>query len=308
LLRGFQKQEKARKPLEHEVLVELVVVEVFVTDKEGNFIDNLTEDDFEIYEDGKKVEIYYFDIVSPNKEIIKEEFKEKVIEKKKALHPQKMKLVVLFDNINTNRVYLNRQWPQVEEMFRALSDKVEETMIMELNRELGMRIIQPFTSDPDLLTSKISELGFDLWKDIEEDIRKREIEDLEIEAQLAIEDRFLLNAEYIIRCLREEERFMRRIRLADSFSSFLAAVNHIRQFDGIKSVLIISDGFHLEREIKIGYTFDTDYKRDFVKIVKIYQPKPLSESCLILPHSFPPSMRPFSIPAFRPGFSGRAYY
>lgn len=63
LLHGFQKQEKTKKPLEHEVLVELVVVEVFVTDKEGNFIDNLTEDDFKIYEDGKKVEIYYFDIV-----------------------------------------------------------------------------------------------------------------------------------------------------------------------------------------------------------------------------------------------------
>ncbi|MDH5744251.1 MAG: VWA domain-containing protein, partial [Candidatus Aminicenantes bacterium] len=245
---GFQKQEKAKKPLEHEVLVELVVVEVFVTDKEGNFVDNLTKDDFEIYEDGKKVEIYYFDIVSPRKEIIKEEFEEKVVEKKKPLPPQKMKLVVLFDNFNTNRVYLNRQWPQIEEMFRALSDKVEETMIMELNREIGMRVIQPFTSDPDLLTSKISNLRFDLWKDIEEDIRKREIEDLEIEARLAIEDRFLLNAEYIIRCLREEERVMRKIRLADSFSSFLATVNYIRQFDGIKSVLIISDGFHLERE------------------------------------------------------------
>lgn len=266
LLHGFQKQEKARKPLEHEVLVELVVVEVFVTDKEGNFVDNLTEDDFEIFEDGKKVEIYYFDIVSPKKETLKEEFEEKIIEKKKALSPQKMKLVVLFDNINTNRIYLNRQWPQVEEMFKALSDKVEETMIMELNRELGMRVIQPFTSDPDLLASNISKLRFDLWKDIEEDIRKREIEDLEIEARLAIKDRFLLNAEYIIRCLREEERFMRRIRLADSFSSFLAAVNHIRQFDGIKSVLIISDGFHLERVIKIGRNWVSDIKKDIVKI------------------------------------------
>jgi hypothetical protein len=63
LLHGFQKQEKAKKPLEHEVLVELVVVEVFVTDKDGDFVDNLTKDDFEIYEDGKKVAIYYFDIV-----------------------------------------------------------------------------------------------------------------------------------------------------------------------------------------------------------------------------------------------------
>ena len=208
LLHGFQRQKKAQKPLEHEVLVELVVVEVFVTDKEGNFVDNLTKENFEIYEDGKKVEIYYFDIEKPKKEIIKEEFEEKTVKVKKPLPPQKMKLAILFDDINTNRIYLNRQWPKIEEMFKALSDKVEETMIMELNRELGMRVIQPFTSDSDLLASKISELKFDLWQDIERDIRKREIETLEVEAAIPVEDRFHGNIEYVIRCLREEERFL----------------------------------------------------------------------------------------------------
>jgi len=34
-------------------------------DKKRNFVDNLTKDDFEIYEDGKKVEIQYFAIVKP---------------------------------------------------------------------------------------------------------------------------------------------------------------------------------------------------------------------------------------------------
>lgn len=239
--------------LEYEVTVELVVVEVFVTDKEGNFVDNLTKDDFEIYEDGRKVKIYYFDVVRPKKEIIKEDVKEKIIERKKPLFPpkpsQKMKLVILFDNFNTNRFYLNSQWPQIVEMFKALSGKVEEIMIMELNRESGMRIIQPFTSDKDLLANKISKLRFDLWKGIEEDIRRREIEDLEIEAQLSLEDRFISNPLYLMKCLREEEKHMRRIRLADSFSAFLAAVNYIRQFEGIKSVLIVSDGFHIEKDI-----------------------------------------------------------
>ncbi len=266
LLHGFQRQKQAQKPLEHEVLVELVVVEVFVTDKEGNFIDNLTKDDFEIFEDGKKVEIYYFDIEKPKKEIIKEEFEEKAIKVKRPRPPQKMKLAILFDNFNTNRIYLNRQWPQIEKMFNALSDKVEETMIMELNRELGMRVIQPFTSDSDLLADKISKLKFDLWQDIERDVRRREIEILEVEAAIPLEDRFHGNIEYVIRCLREDERFLRRIRLADSLSSFLAAVNYIRQFEGIKSVLVISDGFHLERKIKMGDRWVTDIKKDIVRI------------------------------------------
>lgn len=265
-LPGFQRQEKVKKPLEHEVRVELVVVEVFVTDKVGNFVDNLTKADFELYEDGKKVEIYYFNKVSSSAEVIAEELKEAVTEKEIPLPAQPMKLVVLFDNYNTNKVYLNRQWPQIEEMFKGLSDKVEETMIIELNRESGMKVVQNFTSDANLLANKISKLRFDFWKDIERDIRKREIEDLKIEAQLAIQNRFLLNPEYIIKCLQEEEKQIRRIRLADSLSSFLAAVNYIRRFEGIKSVLIISDGFHLDRDIKIGYTFETDIKRDFLRI------------------------------------------
>lgn len=281
-LYGFQKKQKPPEQLEYEVTVELVVVEVFVTDKEGNFVDNLTRDDFEIYEDGKKVEIYYFDIVRPKKEIIiepqkevvKEEIREKIPEKKKPLPPpkppQKMKLVILFDNFNNNRFYLNAQWPKMVEMFKSLSDKVEEIMVIELNRESGMRIIQPFTSDKDLLASKISKLRFDMWKEIERDMRKREIEELIIEGIAqdlgTTMGKAIGNPEYVIRCLQEEERYMMRIRLADSLSNFLAAVNYIRKFEGIKSVLIVSDGFHLERKIKIGSRWETDVKKDIVRI------------------------------------------
>jgi len=65
VLYGLQEKQKAEEKIEHEVVVELVIVEVFVTDKKGNFVDNLTKDDFEIYEDGEKVEIKYFAVVTP---------------------------------------------------------------------------------------------------------------------------------------------------------------------------------------------------------------------------------------------------
>ncbi|MFQ6052446.1 MAG: VWA domain-containing protein [Candidatus Hydrothermarchaeota archaeon] len=243
LLYGLQKREKLLKPLEYEVTVELVVVEVFVTDKKGNFVDNLTKDDFEIFEDGKRVEIQYFAVVKPEKETIKMEVAKEIREREKPLPPKKMKLVILFDNLNTNSFYLNSSWPKIKEMFQALSGKVEETMIMELNRYSGMRIIQPFTSDQNLFINKISKFRTNMWKEIDKEIRKSQIEELGKEARRSVEDRFIGNPEYIIWALKEEERFKKRERLSDSFSAFLAAVNYIRRFDGIKSVLIVSDGF-----------------------------------------------------------------
>jgi len=267
-LSGFQKQKKQEKPLEHEVKVELVIVEVFVTDKEGNFVDNLTKDEFEIFEDGKKVKIQYFEVVTPEQEIVREKVLKEIPEAKKPLPPQKMKLVILFDNLNTNIFYLTSQWPQIEEMIKTLSGKVEETMIVELNRESGATVIQPFTSDQDFLLDQISKFRFDFWKEIEEGIRKGQMENLERDARLAVDhpDRFISNPEYIMWCLREEEKHIRKIRLADSFSSFLAAVNYIRQFEGVKSVLIVSDGFHLEKDIKMSQNPDLDVKRDFVRL------------------------------------------
>jgi VWFA-related protein len=178
-LYGFQNPQKQLKPLEHEVTVELVVVEVFVTDKKGNFVDDLAKDDFEIYEDGKQVKIQYFTVVKPEKEIPKKIVSEKIIETELPHRPKKMKLVILFDSINTNRIYLTRHWPEIQKMFKALFEKVEEIMVMELNRSSGARVIQPFTSDKNLLSSIISGYLGDLWIDIERKFTERQIKELE---------------------------------------------------------------------------------------------------------------------------------
>ena len=262
-LYGFQSPQKQLEPLEHKVTVELVVVEVFVTDKKGNFVDNLAKEDFEIYEDGQQVKIQYFAVVKPEKEIPEEIVSEKIIETKLPRRPKKMKLVILFDSINTNRIYLTRHWPEIQKMFKALFDKVEEIMIMELNRSSGARVIQPFTSDKNLLSSIISEYLGNLWIDIERKFTERQIKEAEIEMMKPPEDRIISNPGDLINAFKEEEKYFRRLRLADSFSAFLAAVNYIRRFEGIKSVLLISDGFHLESEMAIR---SRKFSESFVKI------------------------------------------
>ncbi|MFB0565550.1 MAG: VWA domain-containing protein [Candidatus Aminicenantaceae bacterium] len=272
-LLGSQRKQEQLKPLEHEVTVELVVVEVFVTDKEGSFIDNLTKDDFEIFEDGKRAKIQYFAVITPEKEIPKKEFMEEIKKVKKPLVPQQMKLVILFDNLNTNRFSLTSQWPQIEEMFKSLSSKVEETMVIDLSRESGASVIQPFTSDQNLLSDIISKFKFDLLRFIQEEMRRREMEDLEKEARLRPQDRFISNPFYVMDCFMMEEKIIGNQRLSDSFGAFLGAVNYIRQFEGIKAVLIVSDGFRLQRTSEKGINVEGGHYQYLHRgVVKLFDP------------------------------------
>ncbi len=52
-LYGFQKQQEQFPPERHEVEVRLILVDVIVT-KDGEFVKDLTQEDFVLYEDGKK--------------------------------------------------------------------------------------------------------------------------------------------------------------------------------------------------------------------------------------------------------------
>ncbi|MDH5386570.1 MAG: hypothetical protein OEY18_17860, partial [Candidatus Aminicenantes bacterium] len=62
VLSGSQKQQKL-PPERHEVEVRLVLVDVTVT-KDGEFVTDLTKDDFELYEDEKRVPVNSFELVS----------------------------------------------------------------------------------------------------------------------------------------------------------------------------------------------------------------------------------------------------
>lgn len=85
LILSCQRTVKPPPTLEHEVKVELAVVEVFVKDKKGDFVDDLKKEDFEIYEDGKRVDIQYFALVKPKKDIERERIVLKPQEEEKPL-------------------------------------------------------------------------------------------------------------------------------------------------------------------------------------------------------------------------------
>ncbi|MEW6455084.1 MAG: VWA domain-containing protein [Acidobacteriota bacterium] len=236
------------KPIDHEVRVELVLIEVFVSDKKGNFIEDLTKDDFEVYEDGKKVKIHYFNVVKPAKELI-EIKKSETIEEAKEPSAREKRLIILFDNINNNPLFLLRSLPEIEKMLKTLLEKTKEISIMELNPEYGVRIIQPFSSERSSILTQISEFKGDLWKEIEKQTSERTMKEIEKDAKLSIENRFMSSHHFFTESVILERSLAIRRRLERSFSAFLTAINYIRGFDGIKIVLLISDGFSVRSRI-----------------------------------------------------------
>ncbi len=67
-LYGYQEQEQEIPPEKHVVAVRLVLLDVIVT-KGGEFVKDLTKDDFELFEDGKKDFPADFFLIGENRKV-----------------------------------------------------------------------------------------------------------------------------------------------------------------------------------------------------------------------------------------------
>jgi hypothetical protein len=99
LLYGFQEKRQLYPPEKHEVEVRLIMVDVIVT-KDGEFVKDLTKDDFELFEDGIRVPINSFELISFDKKDLK--LPEETADGKLSSLPQN-RIVVIFDAINSWR-------------------------------------------------------------------------------------------------------------------------------------------------------------------------------------------------------------
>lgn len=145
--------------------VNVVNVDVYVTDKKGNRITGLTRDDFEVFEDRRPVEITNFYAVEgrrpagakpaagrrppppgPGPEAVEEALPE----------DQRLYLIVYIDNFNLDPLNRNRLF---RELRLFLADQVQvgdQVMLVSYDRSLHVR--RAFTRDPHLVASALTEL------------------------------------------------------------------------------------------------------------------------------------------------------
>ena len=166
--------------------VNVVNVEVVVTEKDGTPILDLQKEDFEIYEDGRQVPITNFYAVRgereerplrPGLEIPPEAGGPAPDD---ALDPsQRLYLIVYVDNFNIMPFNRNRVFRRVREFLRDAVGPEDKVMLVSYNRSLKTRV--SFTSDPSVVNRELFEIeeetGYNVHRTNERDEVLREIDE-----------------------------------------------------------------------------------------------------------------------------------
>lgn len=178
---------EAPPPEELEVFVDtvdvqVVNVDVYVTDKKGNRVTGLGRDDFEVKEDGRPVKITNFYAVEDGREVTDaadgeateqaeeaaEASQEDVAEASRPApaplrheeadvpDEQRLFLVVYIDNFNLHPANRNRVMGELSYFLTTELDPGDQIMLVTYDRSLNVR--RPFTADPDLISRALREV------------------------------------------------------------------------------------------------------------------------------------------------------
>ncbi len=158
---GFQGQEKIVPPERHVVEVRLVLVDVIVT-KDGKFVTDLSQDDFELFEDGRKLPINSCELISFGERKLEayEEEPEEV-----PLDIPKKQLIVVFDGVSTWQRNLKEGSRKIVDELLSLVKEGHEVMIIQLSEQRGMKVLQPFTTDDELIRKALVRSSGMIWHD-----------------------------------------------------------------------------------------------------------------------------------------------
>ncbi|MCZ6508404.1 MAG: VWA domain-containing protein, partial [Acidobacteria bacterium] len=149
--------------------VNLVNLEVYVTDKKGNPITGLTKDDFEVFEDKRPVKITNFFTVEEGRPVLPREPETVaaaalpvagVLPESLAPLPmpadQRLYLVVYVDNFNIRPFNRNRVFRRIREFLTERLSPDDQVMLVSYDRSLHYR--HPFTSQPGAIARAMFEL------------------------------------------------------------------------------------------------------------------------------------------------------
>ncbi|MCM2269296.1 MAG: VWA domain-containing protein [Thermoanaerobaculia bacterium] len=226
--------------------VNVVNVEVFVTDRKGNRIRGLTADDFELFEDRKPVRITNFYAIDDGKPVLAAgpgtlaaeaapaaPAPPVVAEPAEIPEDQRLHLLVYVDNWNIRPFNRNRVFVSLREFLRNRLSPGDRVMLVSYDRELHVR--RPFTTDPGVIASALFEL------------EKLSANGVRLES----ERRDVLN------WIQESERFEQAYGRARSYTESLfndlsfsvtalrETVDDLAGLPGRKAVLYVSDGLEL---------------------------------------------------------------
>lgn len=227
------------------VEVNVVNVDVFVSDKNGRRVADLQKTDFELLEDGKPVPITNFEVVT-----------ERVARAEAAPSPQApaapavaapedaLNLVILFDNSNIKPASRTRAARQLREFLtRSLSPG---DRVMLVSQGLGLKVHLPFSNDPAAVARALDEIQRLAAQGIQSDQDRR----LAFQTIMDIQQASIISPDPLpcplnIATPAHTYAASRRDEVRRALGSLTVLVNSLSGVPGRKALLHVSDGLPL---------------------------------------------------------------
>jgi VWFA-related protein len=144
-------QADHRQPPVFSSEVSLVLLPAFVMDRKGQAVRGLRAQDFEIYEDGKRVEAVSFRYVDTTSEEDQEELRQSSAARRRFL--------LLFDESFTDPAGLNRAQRAASQFVRKRLAESDLAAVATFDTRNGIRLVANFTDDRVLLAHAVETLG-----------------------------------------------------------------------------------------------------------------------------------------------------
>ena len=242
------------------VEVNVVNVEVYVTDKQGRRVKGLTKDDFELLQDNRPMRITNFYAVEEGR-VTGPEMPEAVAEVPVPaplappvdLEPaipddQRLHLVVYVDNFNIRPFNRNRVFRALREFLTTKLRPGDRVMLVSFDRSLHVR--RQFSSDPLTVASALFELeklsAFGLHADAERRDALNEVDDLN--DSMSAVTRVRQYAESVMNDLTFSIRALKEM------------VDVLAGLPGRKAILYVSDGLPLVAGEDVFYAVEQKFK------------------------------------------------
>ncbi|HEV8580822.1 MAG TPA: VWA domain-containing protein [Thermoanaerobaculia bacterium] len=234
------------------VEVNVVNVDVYVTDKNGNRVTDLKKGDFQVFEDGKPVEITNFAAIRDRRAETEAAPAPATSSTAPSAAPSAMQsspedvwnLVVLLDDFNLNPGSHARAVRQLREFLSRELTPMDRVMLVTLDP--GLKIRLPFTSDRTAIARAIDEIerlevhGAEIERE-----RRQAFQDTMTIQEADILDPNLPPCAVNIAGPAHSYAAARRQEVRRSISAVTLMVNSLSGVPGRKAVLHVSDGLPL---------------------------------------------------------------
>lgn len=230
----------ARPDERHDVTVRLVLVDLIAIGRDGTFVADLAKSDFEIFEDGKKMDVDSVELIRFSRDAAETAAAPAAPPQPGAPRaPRDSRFVVVFDSINTVKRMLDRSKPEILAKLLSLLEVGREIVVFELAENGRMALLQPLTRDRALIARAVEKATGSIW--VEKATDSLAMPSL-IERADATRAGPPTSADGLMQSNQAVFEAETRRRFENTINGLLGVMNIVKDLEGRKSLLFISGG------------------------------------------------------------------